>query len=150
MIVSNHCIYHHQQCITSEVNLQMVKQVHEHSSHPQHAWVCGCLPDGRMAGKEKGFDLWWEMELTLFCLQQQKKHAMNDQLDSNGGGYWYSVEEIYWVGQLLCLMCPMVPHDFCLSSFTILFRSSYSPLFSTSWVLWSSTSGDTSNFLPED
>ena len=35
----------------------MVKQVHEHCSHPQHAWVCGCLPDGRMAGKEKGFDL---------------------------------------------------------------------------------------------
>ena len=148
MIVSNHCIYHHQQCITSEVNLQMVKQVHEHSSHPQHAWVCGCLPDGRMAGKEKGFDLWWEMELTLFCLQQKNMPWMISwtPMEEDINTVW----EISWVGQLLCLMCPMVPHDFCLSSFTVLFRSSYSPLFSTSWVLWSSTSGDTSNFLPED
>ena len=44
----------------------------------------------------------------------------------------------------------MVPHHFCLSSFTILFRSSFSRLFSTSWVLWSSTSGNASNFLLED
>ena len=102
-------------------------------------------PMGEWLGRKKVL-IWSAMEWSAFSLQQKTYHEW-----SVGGRYWYRV--IGW-NTLMPKMpnhwTPIVPHHFCLPSFTILFRSSYSPLFSTSSVLWSSTSGIASNVLLED